>query len=69
MFKKNTAIFVVIMFICTLLPFSYFHKVHAYTSNSYFNNLKVGLTSMSATSITITLNGDYTLNGQPYSSG
>ena len=57
------------MFIVTLLPSIFFQKVHAYTGNSYFNYLKVGLTSMLATSIKITLNGDYTLNGQTYSSG
>jgi SpoIID/LytB domain protein len=69
MFKRNTSIFVLIIFIFTLLPFTSFKEVYAYTSNSYFNNLKVGLTSMSATSVKITLSGDYTLNGQTYSSG
>ncbi|MBC8062842.1 MAG: SpoIID/LytB domain-containing protein [Clostridiaceae bacterium] len=69
MLKRYTSIFALIIFIFTLVPFTFNQKVHAYTSNSYFNNLKIGLASMSAASITISLNGDYTLNGQTYSSG
>lgn len=69
MFKRKISIIILILFILTLLPSTFIQNVHAYTSNSYFNNPKIGLTSMSATSIKIALNGDYTLNGQPYSSG
>jgi len=69
MLKRNTSICILIIFICALLPFTSFSKVHAYTSNSYLNNLKVGLVSMASTNIKMTLKGEYTLNGQTYASG
>lgn len=69
MSKRHVSIFAVIIFIFTILPVPFSQKVYAYTNNSYFNDLKVGLVSMSATNITVTLGGEYTLNGQVYPSG
>lgn len=69
MLKRNVAIFVAIIFVITMLPLSIVQGAYAYTSNAYFNDLKIGLVSMSATTNTITLNGDYTINGQVYPSG
>lgn len=69
MLKRNTAIFTVIIFIITMLPLSYVQKVYAYTNSSYFNDLKIGLVSMSGANVTLTLNGDYTINGQAYLTG
>lgn len=69
MSKRFVSIFAVIIFIFTILPLSFTQKVYAYSNNSYFNDLKVGLVSMSAANITITLGGEYTLNGQVYPSG
>lgn len=69
MLKRYVAIFTVVIFIITMLPLTFVQKVHAYANDSYFNDLKVGLVSMSSTNITVTLNGDYTLNGQVYPSG
>lgn len=69
MFKRYVAFFTVIIFIITMFPIAFSEKVYAYQNNAYFNNVKVGLVSMSSATITLTLNGDYTLNGQVYSSG
>jgi stage II sporulation protein D len=55
--------------IITTLPTAFIEKVYAYQNNSYFNDLKIGLITMSAPSISITLNGAYTINGQAYLSG
>jgi stage II sporulation protein D len=69
MFKRYAAIFTAIFLMINMFPVMLMQKVHAYQNNSYFNDLKVGLTTMSSTSITITLGGEYTLNGQVYPSG
>ncbi|ERI93772.1 SpoIID/LytB domain protein [Clostridiales bacterium oral taxon 876 str. F0540] len=52
-----------------MLPLAIMQKVYAYQNNSYFNDLKIGLVSMSASSISISLSGDYALNGKVYPSG
>jgi SpoIID/LytB domain len=52
-----------------MIPIAFAQKVYAYQNSGYFNNVKVGLLSMSSTNITAILNGDYTLNGQVYPSG
>lgn len=69
MIKRTISIFTIIIFIITMLPLGFIKKVQAYSSPSYFNDLKVGLISMSSPSMTLTLNGSYTLNGQSYPSG
>lgn len=69
MFKRNVSLFTAIIFFITLFPLVFAQNAYAYQSSSYFNNLKIGLMSMSSTSLTVTLNGDYTLNGQVYPSG
>jgi SpoIID/LytB domain protein len=68
-FKKHVAFFTAVFFIFSMFPLAFKQKVHAYQNKSYFNDLKIGLTSMSSTSLTLTLNGDYSLNGQAYPSG
>jgi stage II sporulation protein D len=69
MFKRYAAIITVFIFIVSLLPLGWGERVHAYSNSAYFNNLKVGLVSMSSPSVTITLNGDYDINGQTYTAG
>ncbi|KZL92598.1 SpoIID/LytB domain-containing protein [Clostridium magnum] len=69
MFKRYVASFTMFIFLVAILPITFVQKTYAYQNNGYFNNVKVGLLSMSSTNITVTLNGDYTLNGQVYPSG
>lgn len=69
MFKRHVASFIVFIFFIAMFPIAFAQNVHAYQNSAYFNNVKVGLLSMSSTNITATLNGDYTLNGQVYPSG
>lgn len=67
--KRIIAVFTLFIFIITMVPLGFAKKVQAYSNNSYFNDLKVGLSSMASTSMSITLMGDYNLNGQLYTSG
>lgn len=69
MSKRHVANFTILIFFIAMLPITFAQKVYAYQNSGYFNNIRVGLLSMSSTNITATLNGDYTLNGQVYLSG
>lgn len=69
MLKRKAAILTAIIFIINLFPVFLTQNAFAYQNSSYFNNLKVGLVSMSSTSMKLTLNGDYTINGQTYPLG
>lgn len=69
MFKRLVASFAMFIFFTLMFPIAFAQKAYAYQNSGYFNNVKVGLLSMSSTNITATLNGDYTLNGQVYPSG
>lgn len=69
MVKRFVSFFTALIFLITLFPIAFTKNAYAYTNNSYFNNLKVGLVSMSSTIVTVNLNGSYTLNGQVYPSG
>ena len=69
MFKKLVAVFTAVFLMITFVPSVLIQKAYAYQNNSYFNDLRVGLTSMSATTIRATLNGEYSINGQAYPSG
>ena len=69
MSKRNVASFIIFIFFVAMFPIAFAQKAYAYQNSGYFNNVKVGLLSMSSTTITATLNGDYTLNGQVYPSG
>lgn len=69
MSKRHVANFTIFIFFIAMLPITFAQKVYAYQNSGYFNNIRVGLLSMSSTNITATLNGDYTLNGQVYPSG
>ncbi|MBC8060784.1 MAG: SpoIID/LytB domain-containing protein, partial [Clostridiaceae bacterium] len=69
MFKRYVAFFTAVFFFITIFPIAITQRVQAYQNNAYFNNVKVGLVSMLSTGLTLTLNGDYTLNGQVYPSG
>lgn len=69
MFKRYVASFTAFIFFITMFLIVSAQKVYAYQNSGYFNNVKVGLLSMSSTNITAALNGDYTLNGQVYPSG
>lgn len=44
-------------------------KARAYENPSYYRDLKVQLKSMSSSTMTLTLNGDYIMNGNPVKSG
>lgn len=67
--KRILALFTVFMLLVSILCFPFTLNVQAYQNSSYFNNVKVGLESMAAPSLTITLNGDYTSNSLIYPSG
>lgn len=69
MFKKYVAVFTVVFLFITMLPSVLIEKAYAYQNNAYFNDLRVGLTSMASTSLSTTLNGSYTVNGQSYPAG
>jgi stage II sporulation protein D len=69
MLKKCIAVITVVFLIVTMLPSVLIEKAFAYQNNSYFNNLRVGLTSIASTNLTVTLNGNYTINGQAYTPG
>ena len=69
MFKRCFLIFTTFTFFIAMFLIAFTQKAYAYQNSGYFNNVKVGLLSMSSTTITAALNGDYTLNGQVYPSG
>ncbi|ADK15607.1 MULTISPECIES: SpoIID/LytB domain-containing protein [Clostridium] len=69
MFKRYFLSFTTFTFFIAMLLIAFTQKAYAYQNSGYFNNVKVGLLSMSSTTIAVKLNGDYTLNGQVYSSG
>lgn len=69
MFKRNVSIFTAVIFISLLFSFVPTKNAYAYQNNSYFTDVKVGLASMSSSTLKLTLNGDYSLNGQTYPSG
>ncbi|NMM64981.1 SpoIID/LytB domain-containing protein [Clostridium sp. P21] len=69
MFKRCFASFTTFLLFIAMFLIASTQKAYAYQNSGYFDNVKVGLTSMSATTITAVLNGDYTLNGQTYPSG
>ena len=68
--KKNIRVFFVFFIALIFMSQNY---VHAYTNLDYYNNqiVNIGLESLKSTSITLTLNGDYTdtFNGVDYKSG
>lgn len=70
MFKRIAALFTTLIFVfistSSLLPVK---TAYAYQNSSYYNNIKIGLKSMAATSINITLNGAYSVNGQVITAG
>lgn len=69
MHKRILALFTIFMLLFSIINCSYVSNVQAYQNSSYFSDVKVGLESMAAPSLTITLNGDYTLNSSTYTSG
>ncbi|MDT8718409.1 SpoIID/LytB domain-containing protein [Clostridium sp. 19966] len=69
MVKHYSKIFTVVLFITLIFPSLLVKKVYAYSNISYYSNVKVGLVSMSAANMSITLNGNYAINGQAYLSG
>lgn len=69
MLKRSISVFTAFMLVFSLFTCTFTRNAYAYQNNSYFNNVNVGLVSMSSTALTVTLNGDYTVNGQVYPSG
>lgn len=69
MFKRYFAGLTMFILFIAMFSIVFAQKAYAYQNSGYSNNLKVGLLSMSSSTITVTLNGDYTLNGQIYPSG
>lgn len=57
------------IFVFTLIFSAIPNKVWAYQNSSYYRDLKVQLKSMSSTSMTLTLNGNYKMNGNALESG
>jgi SpoIID/LytB domain protein len=69
MIKRFIAAFTAVFLLVALIPSTFIKEAKAYQNSSYFSDLRVGLVTMSATSIKVTLNGSYTVNGQAYASG
>ncbi|OAA89295.1 SpoIID/LytB domain-containing protein [Clostridium ljungdahlii] len=69
MFKRYFTSFITCSLFIAMLLIAFAQKAYTYQNSGYFNNVKVGLLSMSSTTITAALNGDYTLNGQVYPFG
>ncbi|MDP4091050.1 MAG: SpoIID/LytB domain-containing protein [Bacillota bacterium] len=69
MFKRFISLIISALVIVTFLPASLISKAYAFDNSKYFNDLKVGLVSISSTALTITMNGQYTVNGQAYPDG
>lgn len=67
--KRTIAIFTLFFFMVSLFSMTFTNSVKAYQNQSYFSNLKIGLVSMASSTLTITLNGDYSLNGSTVFSG
>lgn len=67
--KRTIAIFTLFFFMVSLFSMTFTNRVKAYQNQSYFSNLKIGLVSMASSTLTITLNGDYSLNGSTVFSG
>lgn len=69
MIKRYIAMIAAFILTISLFPLSFVQNAYAYQNNAYFSDVKVGLVTMSAANLTVTLNGDYSLNGQAYPSG
>lgn len=70
MLKKYFSVIMTLVFLTTLVPtFFYTQETLAYENSTYFKTIKIGLVSMSSTSLKLTLNGDYTINNKVYASG
>lgn len=57
------------VFLCTTLLLTFPQKVSAYQNSAYYSNIRIGLKSMANSSLTLTLNGAYSVNGQALSTG
>jgi SpoIID/LytB domain protein len=68
MLIRRVSVLTAIIFLITLFP-TFSQNTYAYQSNAYFNNVKIGLISMSSTNLNLTLEGSYTVNGQVYPTG
>ena len=66
--KYKFGIFTVTLLTCF---FIFVSTVHAFTNSNYYDNqnISIGLQSMASSQLTISLNGDYTLNGVTCKSG
>lgn len=69
MFKRVLSLSVVFLLTFTSAVSINTSKVLAYQNNSYYSNVRIGLKSMSASSLTVTLNGAYAVNGQVIPAG
>lgn len=67
--KKAISVFAVFMLIFYIFSNVLTLKVQAYQNASYSSDIKVGLVSMSSSTLSVTLNGGYNLNGTPLPSG
>ncbi|MDS0525986.1 SpoIID/LytB domain-containing protein [Clostridium sp. SHJSY1] len=67
--KRFFANFIAIVFLFTTVLVNIPQKAFAYQNSAYYNDIRIGLKSMSATSMSITLNGSYSFNGQALTSG
>lgn len=67
--KRILSFTVALVFMFSLITFLPSNNVQAYSNKSIFNDVKVGLVSMSNITLTAILNGSYTLNGMQQPSG
>ena len=69
MFKRVLSVFIILTMFISSYMFVIPNKVLAYQNSSYYSNVRIGLKSLASKSLTITLNGGYTLSGQTLATG
>lgn len=67
--KKAIGFSTILISLFTLFNAVFSPKIHAYSNPALTQDLKVGLVSMADSSLTVTLNGNYTLNGSTLPAG
>lgn len=66
--KRFLSGFMVFLFVFAAITTLFPQKNLAYQSKAYYSSIKIGLKSMEAASMLLTLNGSYSLNGQTFPS-
>jgi SpoIID/LytB domain protein len=67
--KRLLSFFTTLVFLFSIISSLHMNKVQAYSNKRIFEDVRVGLVSMSNTTLTAVLSGSYTLNGTQLPSG